>query len=62
VRALSGEGSDEQLEGEDSTDAVGADEAEESTDDDAAGVQELVDVEPSEEIDLESLVTDESTE
>jgi DNA-directed RNA polymerase subunit beta len=61
VRALSGDASDEALDSEDSSDASG--EAEESKDDEEeVGVEELADVDATEDVDLESLVTDETAE
>ncbi len=78
VRALAGDAADEQTESEDDTDAVSdtaaADTAEdaedtegtaedtEDADDDAVEVEELLDVDAAEDIDLGSLVTDESAE
>jgi DNA-directed RNA polymerase subunit beta len=62
VRALAGDASDEQLEGEDSTDAVASGE-EDSTDEDAVGAEALSDVEAPDAVeDLESLVVEESAE
>ena len=68
VRALSGDGTEEQPEGEaaETTDEAPAGEVEDAADDsddaddDAVGVEELLDVDATEDIDLESLVTDES--
>ncbi len=67
VRALAGDASDEQLEGEGAPDAVasgGADDGaeDEAGEEDAIGVEELMDVEETEDIDLESLASDESAE
>jgi DNA-directed RNA polymerase subunit beta len=65
VRALAGESSDEELEGEDKTDAAATpeDAAEDGdAEDDAVPVAELVEVDGAEDVELESLVTDESAE
>jgi DNA-directed RNA polymerase subunit beta len=67
VRALAGDAGDEQLEGEDATDAVATGEGEDGAEDevveaDALGVEELMDVEGAEDIDLESLASEESAE
>jgi DNA-directed RNA polymerase subunit beta len=68
VRALAGEGSDEQLEGEDGAAAAPTDEAAtteeavEGAEDGAAAVEELINVDATEAVDLESLVTDETAE
>jgi DNA-directed RNA polymerase subunit beta len=62
VRALAGESSDEDVDGEESTDTVDTGETDDSTDEDAVGVEELIDIDATEAVDLESLVTDESAE
>ncbi|HEY4450818.1 MAG TPA: hypothetical protein VGN13_04395, partial [Solirubrobacteraceae bacterium] len=58
VRALAGDAKDEQLEGEDSTDASG--DAETPDDDVAAGApdDEVIDLPAGEEVDLESLASE----
>jgi DNA-directed RNA polymerase subunit beta len=63
VRALAGDANDEALDGEDATDvAAGAAEDDGEETQDAIGVEELIDVDATEDIDLESLVGEESPE
>jgi DNA-directed RNA polymerase subunit beta len=70
VRALAGEGSDEQLEGEDPGPLVGADavagdddsQDEQDAGDDAVAQEPVLDVGETEDVDLESLVTEETSE
>ncbi len=63
VRALATDATDETLDSEDATDAEQG-EAEASSDDaeDAVEVEELIDVDATEDVDLESLVVDETAE
>ncbi|HEX4437268.1 MAG TPA: DNA-directed RNA polymerase subunit beta, partial [Solirubrobacteraceae bacterium] len=62
VRAATGESSDEELEGEDVTDASGEAEAEAESDDDTPAAVEIDEVGATEEIDLDSLVSEEAPE
>ncbi len=64
VRAIAGDATDEALDGEDSGDAPAAaeDSEEEAAEDEAAPVEELVDVDAVEDIDLESLASEGSAD
>jgi len=62
VRALTGDASDEELEGEDSTDASAPDgeaDGEEAAEDDAVVEDDLIAVDATEDVDLESLASEE---
>jgi DNA-directed RNA polymerase subunit beta len=68
VRAIAGDASDERLDGEDAADAAASGEgdgdgaADEAGEEDAIGVEELLDVDAVQDIDLESLASEESAE
>jgi DNA-directed RNA polymerase subunit beta len=64
VRALAGDASDEQLEGEDATEAASgeAEDEDEAGEESVIGVGELIDIDPTQDIDLEKLVGEESAE
>jgi DNA-directed RNA polymerase subunit beta len=60
VRAITGDASDEQLEGEAATDAAAEDG--EAPEEEAVAVDDLIDVEATEDIDLESLANETTAE
>jgi DNA-directed RNA polymerase subunit beta len=62
VRALATDATDETLDSEDATDAEQGEAEASSDDEDAVGVEELIDVDATEDVDLESLVVDETAE
>jgi DNA-directed RNA polymerase subunit beta len=60
VRALPGEASDEDLDGEENSPAAEADEDEDSAQEDVVGVEALIEVDAPEDVDLESLAVDDA--